>query len=43
MARTTSVANRLPPVDFIADRPFMVIIRDEVSGAILFMGQVVSP
>ncbi|MEM6430038.1 MAG: serpin family protein, partial [Deinococcota bacterium] len=43
MARTTSVANRLPPVDFIADRPFMVIIRDEVSDAILFMGQVVSP
>lgn len=43
MARTTSAANHLPPVDFIADRPFMVIIHDEISGAILFMGQVVSP
>ncbi|XP_026440587.1 serpin-Z2B-like [Papaver somniferum] len=32
-----------PPVDFVADHPFMFIIREEESGALLFMGHVLNP
>ncbi|XP_026377100.1 serpin-ZXB-like [Papaver somniferum] len=32
-----------PPVDFVADHPFMFLIRKEGSGAVLFMGHVVNP
>ncbi len=32
-----------PPVPFIADRPFVFIIQDDESGAILFMGRVTDP
>lgn len=42
MARTTSI-NRQPPIDFIVDRPFLIAIRDEVSGALLFLGHVTNP
>lgn len=42
MARTTST-NRPPPINFIVDRPFMFAIRDDVSGALLFLGQVTDP
>jgi len=42
MARTTSL-NRQPPINFIVNRPFLFAIRDDVSGALLFLGQVTDP
>ncbi|XP_026432459.1 serpin-Z1B-like [Papaver somniferum] len=40
-----SLGPRTPPrlVDFVADCPFMFIIREEQSGAMLFMGHVLNP
>lgn len=32
-----------PRVDFVADHPFMFAIREDRSGAILFVGHVVDP
>jgi serpin B len=32
-----------PPVDFVADRPFMFAIVEERSGVALFLGHVVNP
>ncbi|CAN6460072.1 unnamed protein product [Victoria cruziana] len=32
-----------PPVDFIADHPFMFMIREELTGVLLFAGHVVNP
>uniref|UniRef100_A0A0D9UZE7 Serpin domain-containing protein n=1 Tax=Leersia perrieri TaxID=77586 RepID=A0A0D9UZE7_9ORYZ len=32
-----------PPVDFVADRPFLFAIVEEITGAVLFLGHVVNP
>jgi serine protease inhibitor len=39
--RTTSAAP--PPTEFVVDRPFIVAIRDDQTGALLFIGQVTDP
>ncbi|XP_045827245.1 serpin-ZX-like [Trifolium pratense] len=31
------------PIDFVADHPFLFMIREDLSGTILFVGQVVDP
>lgn len=36
-------APAVPPVEFRADRPFFLVIREKGSGAILFMGRVEAP
>jgi len=41
---TASAVRQVPePVQFIADHPFVAVLRDDHTGAILFIGQVVDP
>ena len=32
-----------PPVDFMADQPFLFAVAEERTGAVLFLGHVVNP
>ncbi|CAI9118031.1 OLC1v1019533C1 [Oldenlandia corymbosa var. corymbosa] len=32
-----------PVVDFVADHPFLFLIREDINGSVLFMGTVVNP
>ncbi|KAG8052465.1 hypothetical protein GUJ93_ZPchr0001g29394 [Zizania palustris] len=32
-----------PPMDFVADRPFLFAVAEEITGALLFLGHVVNP
>jgi len=33
----------VPTIDFVADHPFLFLIREDFSGTILFVGKVVNP
>lgn len=39
----TSVGEEPEPVELVIDRPFIFLIRDHTTGAILFLGRVVEP
>jgi len=37
------IIERPPPIEFIVDRPFIVAIRDDRTGLLLFLGQITDP
>lgn len=43
LMQTTSIRQPVQPVVFRADHPFLFVIRDNRSGAVLFMGRVANP
>ncbi|KAI8548738.1 hypothetical protein RHMOL_Rhmol07G0296800 [Rhododendron molle] len=45
-AAMREVSRRLsipPKMDFVADHPFLFVIREDMTGAVLFIGQVLNP
>jgi serpin B len=43
MVESAAVAEDTPPRQFVADRPFLFVVRDSCSGSILFLGRVTCP
>jgi serpin B len=43
MTKTSVRIDEPPPAVFRADRPFVFVLRDRVSGAVLFLGRVANP
>ncbi len=43
MARGGTAAPSDPPTPFVVDRPFVFVIRDLQTGAVLFLGRVLDP
>ena len=43
MVQCAAVAEDTPPRQFVADRPFLFVVRDSCSGSILFLGDVQCP
>ena len=43
MVTITPLAPTPPPIEFIVDRPFLLMLRDEQTGANLFVGTIRQP